>query len=221
MVALVAAVSVAGGVVWAVRSQDRQATQTTAPVEKTATHPNPTLARQKSNPPGPKVDDQAWVLEAKLEYYAALKEREREQSEAQIRLGSMSRAEFEFAANSLKLIQEKGIENASQEAVDAAARIAPGFVRARLRENGLAAEPPNLYPKAERQRRYAEFARAMGIKDGWALGSKFDLLTIPEMEVLSEALVKYQGGGLGKLTKPERLMLLKAGGDAPFKSLIK
>ncbi len=185
----------------------------------------PTTSAGPSKPnvkPPTKTDDRKWVAEARVEYLNALEEKERRMSAAQRRLGLMNRAEIETGKEAVKLVQANGLDRSPEAVIRSAEAVAPETIAALRRERVVNSPEytelvrngayPLFHPTAKREELYTEFAAAVGEKAKWSVALRFAALTAKEMDELIEGVRRLKDGGLGKLTKPQRLLLLKAGG---------
>jgi hypothetical protein len=201
--------------------QSAKSNPATPPTKSAPTPPatgnnSPRTTKTKEPPP-----DDRWKVEARLEYLDALKEQERRMSAQAIQIGSLSQAELKVAERSLKQLLDNGLDKTPKVVVDKAAKIATRYVEALRREQLVkspryaqmvaSGEAPARYPAEKRKALYDQISSVVGFEGKWTLTMLFDDLNQSDMDTALEAAMTYQRGGMGRLTRDQRLILLRAG----------
>lgn len=194
-----------------------QGVSATKPDPKSNTRPTPKTPTATSKP----AEDTTWQTEAKVEYADALRANADRAAKTAVQYGGMTKGEQEYAVRSLRFIRDNGINKTPPPMVEAAAKVAPLYVEVERREQlmktgeyaKLVADGilPPRYPSEKRKEKYAEFARAVGMDAPWSLGLSFDKLNADEMDATLAIAARLTEKEFGRLSKQERLMLLRAG----------
>lgn len=203
---------------------NQPAVKPNTPTESTPKEKPPAEAK-KTTPP-PKTEDTKWITEAKREYLAALQDKERRMTTRAREVGALDRLRLEAAKAMAETVQEYvkdggDIANLPRNMVDPALVLIPDFIAAHRRESVIRSpdypelvrqgKVPLYYPADKRKALYAEFSKITGIKTEWSVVVPFSGLTASEMDLLGKGLPGLKEGGLGRLSKEQRLLLLKAG----------
>lgn len=135
-------------------------------------------------------------------------------------IGLLNETEYSICAASLKEVQSAGsAQNVPPEMVRKARKLAPTFVDKVIREDALKSGQDEQLTRSrfmarDREKKYHEFAGLLGIQAKWSLSVPFDDLNKDDMgKALDIALVCGKLGGITKLNKQQRLLLLRAGGS--------